>query len=207
MSQRFGIWATAVVLCFCLHQLIAVPAPAVLAAQEPPVTFYKSVAPIVDHSCVPCHHSGGPGPFPLITYNDVHKHADQIVSVTRRRYMPPWLPQPGHGDFQGDRRLTDEQIRTFEQWVRQGALAGSPSDAPPVPIFVPGWQLGKPDLIVQAPLAYHLPAEGQDQYWNFVLPLPLTSVRWIKAIEVRPGNIQAVHHANVYINVRIDRTR
>jgi tetratricopeptide (TPR) repeat protein len=190
-----------------MHRLIAVPGPAVLAAQEPPVTFYKNVAPIVDHSCVPCHHSGGPGPFPLITYNDVRKHADQIVSVTKRRYMPPWLPEPGHGDFQGDRRLTDEQIRTFEQWVHQGALAGSPSDAPPVPTFVPGWQLGKPDLIVQAPVAYHLPAEGQDQYWNFVLPLPLTSARWVKAIEVRPGNFQAVHHANVYINVRLDRTR
>jgi tetratricopeptide (TPR) repeat protein len=133
----------------------------------------------------------------------VRKHGRQIVSVIQRRYMPPWLPEAGHGDFQEERRLTDAQIRTIEEWVRQGAPAGSPADAPPLPKFVPGWQLGEPDLAIEAAAPYSLPAGGPDQYWNFVLPLKMPGTRWVKAIEIRPGNIRAVHHANVLI----DRSR
>jgi tetratricopeptide (TPR) repeat protein len=121
--------------------------------------------------------------------------------------MPPWLPESGHGDFLGERRLTDDQIATIEEWVRQGTPAGSPSDAPSLPNFVPGWQLGKPDLVIEASAPYHLPAEGPDQYWNFVLPLKVPVARWVKAIEIRPGNLGAVHHANVVVDVQIDHSR
>jgi Flp pilus assembly protein TadD len=183
------------------------PNPLEGAAPAGPITYYKHIAPIVYQSCAPCHRPGEPGPFPLLTYNDVRKHGQQIVSVTTRRYMPPWLPEPGHGDFRGERRLTDDQIRTIEEWVRQGTPAGSPADAPQMPRFVPGWQLGTPDLVIEAPAPYHLPAEGPDQYWNFVLPLKVPGTRWVKAIEIRPGNLSAVHHANVLVDVQIDRSR
>jgi len=167
------------------------------------ITFNRDIAPIVYRSCAPCHRPGEPGPFPLLTYTDVRKHGQQIVSVSKRRYMPPWLPEAGHGEFQNERRLTDEQIRLIEQWVHKGSPEGPPADAPPLPKFVPGWQLGEPDLVIDAPAPYHLAAGGPDQYWNFVLPLGISATRWVKAIEIRPGNIRAVHHANVLI----DRTR
>jgi len=149
---------------------------------------------------MPCHRPGEPGPFPLIAYTDVRKRGPQIVTVVKRRYMPPWLPEAGHGDFQEERRLTDDQIRTIEEWVRRGAPEGSPADAPPLPKFVPGWQLGEPDLVIEAAAPYRLPAGGPDQYWNFVLPLEAPGMRWVKAIEIRPGNLRAVHHANVLID-------
>jgi tetratricopeptide (TPR) repeat protein len=186
-----------------MHRLLAVLALAACAAQAEPITFYKHIAPIVYQSCAPCHRPGEPGPFPLLTYADVRKHGQQIVSVIQRRYMPPWLPEAGYGDFQEERRLTDEQIRTIEEWVRQGGPAGSQADAPPLPPFVPGWQLGEPDLVIEATAPYTLPAGGPDQYWNFVLPLKVSGTRWVRAIEIRPGNIRAVHHANVLI----DRSR
>lgn len=170
-----------------------------------PITYYNHIARIVYQSCAPCHRPGEPGPFPLLTYADVSKHGRQIVSVIKRRYMPPWLPEAGYGDFRDERRLTDEQIRTFEEWVAEGTPAGLPADAPPLPKFVPGWQLGEPDLVIKAPAPYHLPADGPDQYWNFVLPLKVPNPRWVKAIEIRPGNLQAVHHANMYVDWYIDR--
>ena len=77
---------------------------------EPPA-FYKNIAPIIYHSCAPCHRPGEAGPFSLLTYADVRKRGAQIVSVVKRRYMPPWLPEAGHGEFQDERRLTDDQIR------------------------------------------------------------------------------------------------
>jgi Flp pilus assembly protein TadD/mono/diheme cytochrome c family protein len=171
-----------------------------LPARAATITFYKHIAPIVNQYCAPCHRPGEPGPFPLLTYADVRKHGAQIVAVTGRRYMPPWLPEPGHGEFQEERRLTEDQIRTIAEWVRQGAPAGSPEDAPPPPHFVPGWQLGQPDLVLEASTPFQLPAGGPDEYWNFVLPLKVAATRWVKAIEIRPGAARAVHHANALID-------
>jgi tetratricopeptide (TPR) repeat protein len=191
-----------------MHRLLlAVLAWGVCAAQAEPITFNKHIAAIVYQSCAPCHRPGESGPFPLLTYGDVLKHSRQIVSVTKQRYMPPWLPEAGYGDFRDKRRLTDEQIRTIDEWVRQGAPEGSAADAPPLPKFTPGWQLGAPDLVIEAASPYHLPADGPDQYWNFVLPLKGPAPRWVKAIEIRPGNTRAVHHANLIIDMHIDRKR
>jgi len=207
MRQLFATLALSALLYILLHRLFVGLAWEVSAAPVEPITYYKHIAPIVYQSCAPCHRPGEPGPFSLLTYSDVRKHAQQIVSVTKRRYMPPWLPEPGHGDFVGQRHLTDEQIRTIEEWVQQGAQAGSTADAPQLPKFVPGWQLGKPDMVILAPVPYHLRADGPDQYWNFVLPLKMANPRWVKAIEIRPGNLLAVHHANVFIDVHIDHNR
>jgi mono/diheme cytochrome c family protein len=82
------------------------------------VTYRKEIAPILLEHCAPCHRPGQSGPFPLLTYDDAKQHASQIAAVTRRRYMPPWLPQPGYGEFANQRRLSDTQIRLIEEWAR-----------------------------------------------------------------------------------------
>ncbi len=166
-------------------------------------TFNEQIAPIVFRACAPCHRPGEPAPFSLLTYADVRKRGEQIVSVITRRYMPPWLPEPAHGDFVDERRLTNEEIHVITEWVRAGAPQGPPAEAPEPPAFTPGWQLGKPDLVLEAASAYHLRPDGPDEYWNFILPLNLPAPQWVKAIEIRPGNLRAVHHANVLV----DRTR
>jgi tetratricopeptide (TPR) repeat protein len=135
-----------------------------------------------------------------LTYADAKRHARDIASVTARRYMPPWLPEAGYGEFSGELRLSDAQIRSIADWVRSGVPAGLAADAPPIPTFAPGWQLGTPDLIVQAPKPFALPLEGPDQFWNFILKPPLSKTRYVKAIEVRPGNSKVVHHANLMVD-------
>ncbi len=118
--------------------------------------FVHDIAPIVYRSCAPCHHAGGAGPFPLTSYADVKKRAGQIAAVTRSRYMPPWLPEHGYDDFEGERRLSDEQLRTIADWVKAGAPEGPVAAIPPHPRFPGGWQLGKPDLVLTAPAAFDL---------------------------------------------------
>ena len=40
-----------------------------------PITFNKDIAPIIFHSCAPCHRPGEAAPFPLLTYEEVKSHA------------------------------------------------------------------------------------------------------------------------------------
>ena len=77
---------------------------------------------------------------------------------------------------------------------------------PPQPQFVKGWQLGKPDLIVKAAKPFQLPASGIDTYWNFILPIPINESRWVKAVEIRPGDKRLVHHANILVD-RLELSR
>ncbi len=169
-----------------------------------PVTFNRDIAPIVFHSCAPCHRPGEAAPFPLLTYADVKRHASQIVAVTGRRYMPPWPPEPGYGEFEGTRRLSGDQIERIARWVEGGAPEGNPGDLPPRPHFTEGWELGPPDLVVQIPRPFTLPAGGGDVFRNFVVPLDLPDLkndtRYVRAIELRPGNKRVVHHANVVLD-------
>jgi len=165
------------------------------------LTFNKEIAPIIFNKCSMCHRPGQAAPFNLLTYQDVQKHARQIAEVTARRYMPPWLPEPGCGEFIGDRTLTDEQLGLIQQWVAEGAKEGA-SDLPPTPKWPEGWQLGQPDLIVTMPQAYTLGPDGKDVNRNFVVPIPTTATKYVKAVEFQPGNRKIVHHAFI----RFDRT-
>ena len=114
--------------------------------------------------------------------------------------MPPWLPAPGYGEFQDERRLTEQEIRKIADWVRAGAPEGPAQDVPAPPVFSTGWQLGPPDLIIRAKHPFSLPATGPDIFWNFVLDPGLTVTRYVRAIEIRPGQNRLVHHANVLID-------
>jgi Flp pilus assembly protein TadD/mono/diheme cytochrome c family protein len=171
--------------------------------KDQPVTFTRDIAPVVFRSCSSCHHAGEAGPFPLVTYGDVKSHARQIANVTRKRLMPPWLPSADGLKFEEDAHLSDQEIALFQKWVDVGMPEGNPADLPPAPKFTSGWQLGKPDLILRAETPFTIPASGSDVYWNFIFRSPVNSSRFLKAIEIHPGDKRLVHHANLLV----DRTQ
>ncbi len=180
--------------------LVAASARAVWTRQTParpatPVTFSETIAPIIFDNCVSCHRPGEVAPFPLLSYDDVARHATTIAAVTASRQMPPWRAAHGFTEFVGERRLTDEQIADVAAWVKAGLPRGDLSRMPPVPKFTDGWQLGTPDLVLEMPEAFDVPADGPDIYRNFAIPTALAEDKWVRAIEFRPGTRRVVHHA------------
>ena len=120
--------------------------------------------------------------------------------------MPPWLPEPGHGEFLNPRRLSDEQTALIQKWVEQGTPEGNPADRPEPPAFPDGWQLGTPDVVLKTAESYTLlPGKG-DVFRNFVLPVPRSSTRYVRAIEFRADNPKVLHHANIAVDpARVSR--
>jgi hypothetical protein len=164
------------------------------AVQSSPVTFNKDIAPIIYHNCSPCHRPGEAAPFALLSYNDVAKKSATIAKATSKRLMPPWKAQPASYSYRDDRRLTDQEIALIQDWVKAGKPEGDPADKPQPPKFASGWQLGEPDLIVEMPAAYHVPADGPDIYRNIAVPLGLTEDKWLTAIVMKPSARAVVHH-------------
>ena len=209
MNRSHALAAIGVVLAIAL----ALRPGAGVHAQSAPerkddrqITFNRDIAPIIFQSCARCHRPGESGPFSLLTYDDVRKHARQIEVVTRTRFMPPWLPEPQALKFADEWRLSDEQIAIIEKWVKEGTPEGNPADLPPQPKFAEGWQLGQPDLVLKAAKPYLLLASGSDMYWNFIFPVPIDRTRWVKAVEIRPGDKRFVHHANILVD-RLQNSR
>src|ERR1041385_5708608 len=114
---------------------LVIPITQVQSQPQARVTFTEHVAPIVLNVCATCHRPGEAAPFSLLTYDDVRKRGKLIATVTQSRYMPPWHADSELGSFRDDRRLSDDQIRTIQEWVQAGMPEGDPRKMPEAPKF------------------------------------------------------------------------
>jgi hypothetical protein len=163
------------------------------------VTFNKDVLPILQKDCQTCHRPGEIGPMPLLTYQGTRPWAKAIKTAVLSKKMPPWFADPKHGQFANDRSLSPADVKTLAAWADAGAPEGNAKDRPALVEWVDGWNIPQPDLVVQMPVEYEVPARGTVEYTYMIVPTGFTEDKWVQAMEVRPSNRAVVHHANVYI--------
>lgn len=159
------------------------------------VTFTRDIAPILYAECAECHREGEVAPFSLLSYEDAKKRAEWLAEVAREGLMPPWKAEPEHGRFLGERRLTAAQIDLFQAWAEAGAPEGDAADLPPAPEFASGWRLGEPDLVLTAPTTVTVPADGEDVFQHWIIPIDIPEDKMMVGYEFHPGNPSVVHHA------------
>jgi len=163
------------------------------------VTFSKDVAPIFYKNCVTCHRQGEIAPMSLVSYKEIRPWAKAIREKVATREMPPWHPDPAVGHWANDRRMSQKEIDTIVAWIDGGAKEGNPADLPAMPKFASGWQIGEPDLVIQMPTEFTVPAEGAVAYQYFRVPSNFKEDRYIQAMEARAGNLSVVHHIVIYV--------
>lgn len=158
------------------------------------ITYTRDVAPIVQKHCVTCHRPGEIGPFTLTSHADVASWSATIREVVEEQRMPPWHAKSDVGTFVNDRRLSDREKRTLFTWIDNGMPAGNPADLPEPPKFTDGWEIPRPDVVLEMPRPFTVPAKGTVEYQYFEVNLPIDEDKWIVASEARPGNRAVVHH-------------
>lgn len=174
--------------------LIAVAAMAAPAN----VTFNKDVLPILQNNCQGCHRAGEIAPMSLMTYAEARPWAKAIKSAVVNRKMPPWFADPNVGHFANDKRLSDAQIETLVAWADNGAPEGDAKDKPALKTFHEGWNL-TPDMVIEMPNAFQLPATGTIDYQYILVKGNITEDLWVKQAEMRPSNNAALHHGKVWV--------
>ena len=186
-----------------------------LSQEVADVTFARDVAPILQQNCQICHREGAIGPMSLITFEQAKLYAPLIKLKVTTQQMPPYQYDTDVGiqALKSDMRLSAAEIETIAQWVDQGAAEGDPADMPAPRRFadLDEWRLsaefdyGEPDLVVNSN-RITIPAEGQDLWWEPLVPIGNTTPRYIKAIEVKPSleGRSIVHHANTTMSVMED---
>lgn len=177
--------------------LLALTASTVRA--EGPVTYTRDIAPILYENCLECHRPGEAAPVSFTSYRELRPWAKKIRSVVVNEVMPPWHADETIGEWRNERRLTRTQIDLIKRWVDTGAIQGNPADLPELPEFTKGWRIGEPDQVFEMTRPEQLPAELEDEYRYVMIPTGFKEDRWIEAAEVRPGNLEVVHHVIVFV--------
>lgn len=186
----------------------ATSAPGCLLEPDQPVketasvTWHGRVSRIMQQHCQTCHHEGAVGPFPLMTYQEVSAHAAMIREVVETKRMPPWLaedvsePHPG---WANDRSLAAADRHDLLAWLNGGRPEGDPQDAALPLQWNAGWQMGRPDRIVQIPESKVVRAEGEMPYEYAFVKWTSEEDTWVQGYEVRPTDISVVHHVIVEV--------
>jgi peroxiredoxin len=163
------------------------------------VTYHRDVAPILQKRCQVCHRPGQVAPFALTSFKEARAWAGAICEVVEDGRMPPWSADPRHGKWANDPSLTAAEKQALRAWARGRCPEGDPKDAPPKAKFPTGWSIPGPDLVVQMPDSFTVPAEGVIEYQYFVVDPGFTEDRWVRAAQIMPGNRAVVHHCNVFL--------
>jgi len=179
--------------------LLLALAAAAAADEAPPPTYYGDVLAIFQERCQVCHREGEIGPFPLDSYREAAGWSAMIGEVVEDRRMPPWHADRSVGEFENERGLADEERAAILAWVDAGAPPGDPDDAPP-PVEWPehGWRIGEPDAVLSMPRELEVPASGVVDYQYVDVPTDFGEDKWVKAIQIRPGARDVVHHVLVF---------
>lgn len=169
------------------------------ATQKATLTYTEDIAPILKARCQQCHQPGGIAPWAMTGYDIVRGWSPMIREVVRTRRMPPWQADPHVGNFQNDLSITVEEMQKIVHWVEAGAPKGSGEDPlKDLPEAPASWTLGEPDIEIEL-AQQQIPATGVLDYRYQEVPLELDEGKWVKAVEVLPGNRASLHHALVSV--------
>jgi hypothetical protein len=197
MKMQFAIGASGMLVCAAIISAGGAPPEQAPSVRPAVPTYTKDVAPILYKNCTGCHRPGEIGPMSLLTYDDVRPRAKDIRDKVADGVMPPWHADKAHGTFANDRSLTEGDKAVLIKWANNGAPKGDPKDLPPAPAYTDGWSIGQPDVVLEMPVAYKVPADGFVEYEYFEIPTNFTEDKWVQAVEVRPGARAVVHHVIV----------
>lgn len=173
---------------------------------------YEDIAPILKASCYKCHQEGGIAPWPMNGYPMVAGWSAMMREMLNTRRMPPWHADPHYGLFKNDMSLSQEDIRKIVAWVNGGSKKGQGEDI--LAALIPNaqdWTIGEPDYIVSLDIE-EIPATGIIDYRYQTVEVDIKEDKYVKAIEVKPGNSTVLHHVLASIdypkgyNAPVDRS-
>lgn len=159
------------------------------------VRFNKEIIRIFDRKCLACHAPGAIA-MSLATYRDVRPWSRAIREEILEQRMPPWPAARGYATFKQDIGLTPRELTTILTWLDGGLPRGDESDLPAATRATAGRHYHVPDHEVEIG-PQHVPGEGQDVIRRVAVDLDLPHDRWVREVQVRPGDRRLLRAAFV----------
>ena len=154
--------------------------------------------------CGTCHVENGPAPMGLLAYdgspNASVPWAESIREFLINQQMPPWYVDPKGPAVKGGYGMTAAQSDKLLTWTTGGSPEGDPAKKPGKVTYQSRWRGGAPDLKLQMDSEYTMPAGETETMKEFVIPTGLPEPRWLKAVDLMPGEPQIVRNATLSLD-------
>lgn len=158
------------------------------------LTYTKDIAPLLAQNCVRCHRDGGIAPWAMTDYNAVSGWSAMMKQVLLSKRMPPWKADPEVGEFTNSFAMGDSSARKIVSWIDAGIPYGSGNDPLMSISYENGvWESGAPDLVVTLDKE-KIPASELVPYRYQELDLKLKEDKWLRGVDMMPGNPAVLHH-------------
>src|SRR5260370_25066115 len=141
-------------------------------------TYNADVFPIFRDRCGRCHATGRAAPMSLLDYKDSVPWAESIREEVVGERMPPWYVDPGGPAIKGGHSISSKEIDTIVTWATGGTPEGDVANRPEPIQPAQEWPAGRPDLVVQGPSAYTIPAAVQGETHEVMCANGFTSLRY-----------------------------
>jgi Copper type II ascorbate-dependent monooxygenase, C-terminal domain len=160
--------------------------------------YYRTIRPIIETRCLHCH-SGSGVSFAFGDVDTAYAFHSAMANAVSTKRMPPWMAAPGYQQYQHSLALTDTEIAAFSAWAKADFPLGDKKSYKPTPLH--GLDQFKADLSIDVSgSAGFLPDQKQrDDYRCFIADWPEKTAKYVRGIELSPGNLRIAHHAILYV--------
>jgi hypothetical protein len=158
-----------------------------------PYNFNADIFPILRDSCGRCHVEGGPA-MTLMSYKadngGASAWAEQIREMLVTEQMPPWFVDRTSPAIKGVHTLSNRELDKLITWAAGGTPEGDLDKKAPAVTYQPQWRAGQPDLKLDMPQPFTLPAgsDAPPETKEFIVPTSLTDTRWVRLADLLPGS-------------------
>lgn len=164
-----------------------------------PYTYNDDVFPLLRDKCGRCHVSGGVAPMSLMTHADAVPWGESIRTEVLAGHMPPGGIDSAAGRFRDVSALSPREMNVLLTWVTGGTPLGSPEKNPTPIAYEDVWRLGSPDLALPLPTEFTIAADAREQIAEFVVATGVSERRWVRAVDLKPGNPTMVRAATIAV--------
>lgn len=172
-----------------------------------PYTYNDDVLPILRERCGRCHVGGGVAPMSLMTHADAVPWGESIRTEVLAGHMPPGGVDDAPARFRNATGLPPREMNLLLTWVTGGTPIGSTGKTPAVTTGGRAWPLGTPDLALPLPSEILVGADTREQTSELTVPTGLTGRRWVRAVDLMPGNAAMVRSAIIAVRAPAPSTR
>jgi hypothetical protein len=164
-------------------------------------TYNDDVFPILRDRCGRCHVAGGVAPMSLMTYEEAFPWAESIRAELIASHMPPWHADEAFGELKQAHTLSPQELDVILTWASGGNPRGTFDQKLPAVTLKNAWTIGAPDLALPLPSEFAFAADKMDDTQEFTIATNTKEPRWVRAVDLLPGNPTIVRSAVIYVQV------
>ena len=169
-----------------------------------PYTYNDDIFPILRDRCGRCHVGGGVAPMSLMTHAETVPWGEAIRTELLAAHMPPGAVDEAPARFRNAPGLSPREMNLLLTWVTGGTPIGDAAKDPMPVTRETSWPLGQPDAALPLPSEAVVGADERERTIEFIVPTGIAERRWLRAVDLLPGNAAMVRAATIAVRSSAD---